>query len=111
MALDERCDWCGKDVAADVGYRAAEPVGERVATFCRLEHVVPWAMQGAHWRAGVFGAGPRAQAGPAACAQCGGPVDDTRILLVHHRGDYRIADAFCCVDHLRAWAQGGGRWR
>lgn len=110
MAL-ERCDWCGGDVGSDAGYRAAEEAGERVAAFCRLEHVVPWAIQGAHWRAGVLGARSRADPGLAACAQCGAAVDDTRILLVHHRGEHRIADAFCGVDHLRAWAQAGGRWR
>jgi hypothetical protein len=30
---------------------------------------------------------------------------------VHHRGEHRIADAFCGADHLRDWAQAGGRWR
>ena len=34
------------------GFRLAEHAGDRGAVFCRLEHVVPWAMQGAHWEAG-----------------------------------------------------------
>ena len=37
---------------ADDGFRLAEHAGDRGAVFCRLEHVVPWAIQGAHWEAG-----------------------------------------------------------
>jgi hypothetical protein len=45
------------------------------------------------------------------CANCGAALDDTRVLLVHHRGEHRIADALCGTDHLLAWAKAGGRWR
>ncbi|HMJ01804.1 MAG TPA: hypothetical protein VK506_02620 [Conexibacter sp.] len=107
----ERCSWCGAGVELDVGYRAAEEAGERVAVFCRLEHVVPWAMQGPHWEAGVLEAPVRADPELDRCAQCGQAVDDTRVLLVHHRGEHRIADAFCTSDHLLEWAKAGGRWR
>lgn len=107
----ERCSWCGVDVAPDEGYRAAEEAGERLARFCRLEHVVPWAMQGPHWEAGVLGERVRADPELDRCAECGAAVDDTRVLLVHHRGEHRIADAFCTTDHLLAWAKAGGRWR
>ena len=93
------------------GFRAAEPVGERRAAFCRLEHVVPWAMQGPHWEAG----NPPEPAGLAesldSCAQCGAALADVYLLLVRHRGEHRIPDAFCSVDHLLAWAKAGGRWR
>lgn len=106
-----RCSWCGVDVGPDEGYRAAEQAGERFAVFCRLEHTVPWAIQGPHWDAGVLGEDVGDDAALDACAHCGEPLDDTRVLLVRHRGVYRIADAFCTTDHLRAWATAGGRWR
>lgn len=109
--VQERCDWCGKAIGSDEGYRAAEPAGERVAAFCRLEHVVPWAMKGPHWRAGTLAEPSHEDAGLAQCAQCGVPVGETRVVLVHHRGEHRVADALCGVDHLRAWAHAGGRWR
>ena len=32
-------------------------------------------------------------------------------LLVRHRGEHRISDGFCSVDHLADWAKAGGRWR
>ncbi|HEX5146439.1 MAG TPA: hypothetical protein VFV85_05415 [Conexibacter sp.] len=108
---DARCDWCGKAIGADEGYRAAEEAGERIAAFCRLEHVVPWALQGPHWGGGRLGDRVREDPGLAQCAECGVAVDDTRVLLVRHRGEYRVADAFCGVDHLRTWAHAGGRWR
>jgi hypothetical protein len=105
------CSWCGVDVGADDGFRAAEPVGERRAAFCRLEHVVPWAIQGAHWDAGTILQPGDPDDGLGRCAHCGGALDDRRVLLVRHRGEHRIADAFCGVDHLLAWAKAGGRWR
>lgn len=107
----ERCSWCGETVDPDSGYRAAEEAGERLAAFCRLEHVVPWAMQGPHWDAGVLAERLRADPELDRCAQCGTVVDETRVLLVHHRGEHRIADAFCTSDHLLLWARAGGRWR
>jgi hypothetical protein len=107
---DVRCSWCGVGIASDDGFRAAEAAGERLAAFCRLEHVVPWAIQGPHWDAGVLDALPREDPELKHCAQCGAPVDDTRVLLIHHRGEHRIADAFCTTDHLRDWAAAGGRW-
>jgi hypothetical protein len=33
------------------------------------------------------------------------------VLLVRHRGEHRIADAFCGIDHVLAWAKAGGRWQ
>jgi len=93
------------------GWRAAEPAGERVAMFCRLEHVVPWAMQGAHWSAGSL----REPAGLAdsltGCAHCGDPLRDHYVLIVRHRGEHRIPDAFCSADHMAEWAKRGGRWQ
>jgi hypothetical protein len=109
--MSDRCAWCGVNVETDDGFRAAEPEGERRATFCRLEHVVPWIMQGPHWEAGrLLGDGDDGL-GLGVCAHCGDDVGDTRVLLVRHRGDHRIGDAFCRVDHLLEWAKRGGRWR
>ena len=92
------------------GYRLAEPTGARGAIFCRLEHIVPWAIQGAHWGAGEP---PELSHGDPveACAHCGRPLDDGRLVLVRHRAEHRIADGFCSVDHLLEWAKAGGRWR
>ena len=58
------CSWCGVEVGIDEGFRASEPEGERKAAFCRLEHVVPWAIQGAHWEPGHDPAARRARRRP-----------------------------------------------
>jgi hypothetical protein len=105
----EVCTWCGAGVEPEDGYRLTERPGDRSAVFCRLEHVVPWALQGAHWTAG-------GQEDPAAedlesCAHCGERLTEVRVTLIRHRGEHRIADAFCSVDHAAAWARVGGRWR
>jgi hypothetical protein len=107
----ERCTWCGQRLERDEGYRAAEIAGQRQASFCRLEHVVPWAIQGPHWEAGLPSGPPPSAADLDECAQCGAPLDDARVMLVRHRGEYRIADAFCTTDHLMVWARSGGRYR
>ena len=108
---ETRCNWCGTAVGPDDGYRLAEQAGERLAVFCRLEHVVPWAIQGPHWDAGSLAQEPPDDVALERCAVCGTALDDTRVLLVHHRGEHRIADAFCGVDHCASWARSGGRWR
>jgi hypothetical protein len=105
------CSWCGTGVGPHDGFRATEPAGERRAAFCRLEHVVPWAIQGAHWEPGRLLEPGDAGEGLGRCAHCGEVLGDTRVLLVRHRGEHRIADAFCGVDHLLQWAKAGGRWR
>jgi hypothetical protein len=82
--------------------------GARTAAFCRLEHIVPWSIQGARWDAE---GGGEAEDEADACAHCGERLGDVRVTLVRHRGEHRIPDAFCSVDHLVAWAKSGGRWR
>jgi hypothetical protein len=112
--VPEQCRWCGVAVEDADGFRAAEPAGERRAAFCRLEHVVPWVIQGARWDAGTLpGWDPEddCASGLGRCAQCARPLDDTYVLLVRHRGEHRIADCFCNPDHLLEWAKAGGRWR
>jgi hypothetical protein len=103
----ERCSWCGTAVERGDGFRASAHPGERTAVFCRLEHVVPWAMRGAHWEAGGNAAGAL---GTGDCSYCSATLGDVYVQLVRHRGEHRIQDAFCGVDHLAAWAKGGGRW-
>jgi hypothetical protein len=107
----ERCSWCGEGVEADDGFRVYEPSGTRRAVFCRLEHVVPWAMQGAHWEAGEVAEPSDVDEGPLRCSHCGAELGEVHILLVRHRAEYRIADHFCSVDHLADWAKAGGRWQ
>jgi hypothetical protein len=107
----ERCSWCGESVSPDDGFRVAEPAGERRAAFCRLEHVVPWAIRGSHWDPGAVDEPVLAESPPERCSNCDAELPDTAILLVRHRGEHRIPDGFCSVDHLREWAQAGGRWR
>ena len=103
--MTERCSWCGAAVDAEDGYRAYEPAGGRRAVFCRLEHIVPWAIRGAYWEAG------EGDAEVDACAWCGAQLEEAHVLLVRSRGEHRIPDGFCSVEHLLAWAKAGGRWR
>jgi hypothetical protein len=106
----EQCSWCGVAMVADDGFRLGEQAGERRAAFCRLEHVVPWAIQGAHWDPGTI-AMPSDDAGLERCAECAAELDDGRIVLVRHRGEHLVADAFCGMPHVLAWSRAGGRWR
>jgi len=108
--MNEACTWCGTKVEPDDGFRAYEPAGERRAVFCRLEHLIPWSIQGAHWEVGAM---PEVASGEGAtpCSQCGAELSDTHVLLIRHRGEHRVGDAFCSVDHMAAWAKAGGRWR
>ena len=108
--MNEQCSWCGVEVEAGDGFRAYEPAGERRAVFCRLEHVVPWSMRGAHWDAGALEEGV-APASSQRCSHCEAELGDVHVLLVRHRSAHRIADAFCNTEHLADWAKAGGRWQ
>jgi hypothetical protein len=110
VAREEHCSWCGEPVDPDDGFRACEPDAERRAVFCRLEHVVPWIIQGAHWSPGSPLADDDDADGLGACVRCGASLSETRILLIRHRGRHRIADTFCGAAHLLEWAKSGGRW-
>jgi hypothetical protein len=109
--VSDFCTWCGAEVEDGDGFRAYEPAGERRAAFCRLEHIVPWAMGDAHWEVGTLTEPSGLDPAAAACAHCGAELGDVHVLLVHHRGEHRIADPFCSVDHMEAWAKAGGRWQ
>jgi len=106
----EPCDWCGEPIPPDGGFRAAEPAGERYAVFCRLEHIVPWVINGAHWQAGTMADAESEPEQLVRCALCAGPAGEARVLLVRHRGEHRIADVLCGTAHLMEWARAGGRW-
>ena len=106
----ETCSWCGEPVGLEDGFRLAETPGERRAAFCRLEHLIPWFMQGPHWEAGQIEEPSGLVDSLSACAHCGEPLADVRLVLVRHRGEHRIPDAFCSGDHLAAWAKAGGRY-
>ncbi len=107
----ESCTWCGAVVDVDDGFRLFEPAGDRRAAFCRLEHVVPWAIQGAHWEAGEMTQPASTDEGPISCSQCGQELGEVHLRLVRHRGEHRVPDRFCSVDHLLEWAKAGGRWQ
>ena len=108
-ARGETCAWCGTAVPAEDGYRAYEPAGSRAAVFCRLEHIVPWAIRGAYWDAAPDGAvaDPELET----CSWCGAALGEAHVALVRTRGEHRIPDGFCGVGHLLEWAKSGGRWR
>jgi hypothetical protein len=91
------------------GFRAQELVGERRAVFCRLEHVVPWVISGAHWDPGTAEP-PDLEESVDRCALCEAPLGEAHVLLVRHRGEARVPDGFCSPDHLMEWAKKGGRW-
>jgi hypothetical protein len=106
----ETCSWCGEPVESEDGFRLAESPGERRAVFCRLEHFIPWFIQGPHWDPGEIDEPAGLADGQVACAQCGDPLSDVRLLLVRNRGEHRIPDAFCSLEHLADWAKAGGRY-
>src|SRR5262249_23150248 len=65
------CTWCGAEVESGDGFRAYEPVGKRLAVFCRLEHIIPWSIQGAHWEPGEAEQPSSRDQGPGTCSHCG----------------------------------------
>ena len=105
-----RCSWCGAELEAGDGWRAGEAAGERVAGFCRLEHVVPWVLKGAHWEPGLLQEPSGLEDSLTNCAHCGDELPDSYVLIVRHRGEHRIPDAFCSAAHMGDWAKQGGRW-
>jgi hypothetical protein len=107
---EERCTWCGETVERGDGFRAYEPAGDRRAVFCRLEHVIPWVIQDARWEPGALDE-PIDPDAVDRCSHCESELGEIRVLLVRHRGEHRIPDGFCDVEHLAAWAKAGGRWQ
>ena len=108
--MAEQCTWCATTVEADEGFRIADPQNERSAVFCRLEHVVPWGIRGAIWVDGLPPAPDDSAETIGSCARCGIQLSGDRVVIVRHRGRHRIADGFCSLEHLLAWAKAGGRY-
>jgi hypothetical protein len=106
----DSCSWCGQAIEPDDGWRVQEAPGARRAAFCRLEHAVPWHLQGPHWEAGELREPSGLTGSLDACSQCGEPLGDVHVLAVRHRGEHRIPDAFCSAGHFADWAKSGGRW-
>lgn len=104
------CTWCDTAVASDDGFRVYAPAGEREALFCRLEHVVAWGIRGAHWETGMDREAVAVDEEVSRCSLCDAELGDVHVLLVRSRGEHRIPDGFCSVDHLVQWAKAGGRW-
>ena len=108
----ESCTWCGAGVEDDDGFRLYEPAGDRRAAFCRLEHVDPVGDPGPALGAGCARRAARhRRASPAPARTAARELGDVHVLLVRHRGENRIPDDFCSVDHLLEWAKAGGRWQ
>lgn len=68
-------------------------------------------MQRGSWSGGNGLPSGDAGKGLGRCAECGDALAEERLLLVRHRAQHRIGDAFCGLDHLQAWANAGGRFR
>ena len=49
MARSPKCDWCGVGLEEDEGLRLIQPKRNLGASFCRLEHMVPWLMKKNDW--------------------------------------------------------------
>jgi len=105
--VSDRCTWCGTTVEDGDGYRAYEPAGGRRAVFCRLEHIVPWAIRGAWWEPGT----PVEDQALQRCSLCGAALADAHVLLLRSRGEHVVPDGFCTVEHLLEWAKSGGRYQ
>src|SRR5687768_911174 len=78
----ERCTWCGATIEREDGWRLAERAGERRAAFCRLEHVVPWSLQGARWEPGSIVEASGIDEHLEECSHCGESLPDVQLLLV-----------------------------
>ena len=107
----ESCSWCGNAIEREDGWRAQEIPGARKAAFCRLEHVVPWFIQGPHWEAGSAAEPSGLADSIDQCAHCGEALGDAPVYLIRHRGEHRVPDGFCTAEHMKDWAAAGGRWR
>ena len=108
----ERCTWCGAEV--EPGRRLSAPTSRRASaapSSAAWSTSIPWSIQGAHWDAGTLTEPVGLDEGASRCSHCGEQLTDAHVLLVRHRGDHRVADAFCSVDHLNEWAKAGGRWQ
>ena len=108
MGKKLKCDWCGVGLAEDEGLRLIQPERNLGASFCRLEHVVPWLTQKNDWHIWPKVEVPE-EAGPD-CAQTGKELEDDAWYLVRRRDGVEVADGFTGYDAVLAWAKAGGRY-
>ena len=59
--------------------------GARRAAFCRLEHLIPWHIQGPHWEPGEIAEPKGVIESLDACSHCGDRLGDVRVVLVRRR--------------------------
>lgn len=119
MAAQQQCSWCAAEIGAEDGYWLQSRSGSEAAVFCRLEHIVPWVIKDARWdepavtdAAGWEPAGTGGTGGEAnRCSYCKLELANGGHELVRRRETHRVVDVFCDTDHLKAWAQAGGRWQ
>ena len=110
--MAEPCTWCGTAVPEDDGFRVAEPEEQRKAVFCRLEHVVPWIIQGAGLGVRRTSSPPASPTTPSAAARCAATRSaSSASSWSATAASHRIGDAFCRLEHLEDWAKGGGRYK
>ena len=108
MARSLKCDWCGVGLEKDDGLRLIQPKRNLGASFCRLEHMVPWLMKKNDWHIWPKVEVP-ASAGPD-CAQTGKELEDDAWYVVRHPGGTEVADGFIGHDAVLEWARAGGRY-
>ena len=92
---NDGCSWCRRALDPGDCWLLALPAEDVGAAFCRLEHIVPWAMRGPGWTT----AAPQLPEGA-----------DAPVVLVRRRGGHSMAEGFESVDAAAAWAKAGGPW-
>ena len=108
MARSPKCDWCGVGLDEDEGLRLIQPKRNLGASFCRLEHMVPWLMKKNDWH--IW---PKVEVPPTAgpdCARTGTELGDDAWYVVRHPGGAEVADGFIGHDAVLEWARAGGRY-
>ncbi len=108
MGRTLKCDWCGVGLDENEGLLLIQPSRNLGASFCRLEHMVPWLMKKNDWHIWSKVEVP-ASAGPN-CAQTGVELEDDAWYVTRHRADTEVADGFISHDAVLAWAKAGGRY-
>lgn len=105
---ETKCDWCGVGLEPGESWQLLQPNRNLGASFCRLEHVVPWLIRKNDWHIRDRVEVPES-AGPD-CAETGEELDETAWYLVRDRAGTEIADGFTGKEAALAWAKAGGRW-
>jgi len=108
MTRSPKCDWCGVGLEEGEGLRLIQPKRNLGASFCRLEHMVPWLMKKNDWHIWTKVEVPES-AGPD-CARTGKELGEDAWYVVRHPGGTEVADGFIGHDAVLEWARAGGRY-